>query len=318
MISPRTKRNSFWIILIVLVCIIGLIIWGLFSFGSSFLQSSNNAIQKITSLQLPTDPNKSHIEKFEIPFGKTSRKVRVYLPKDYETNKVETYPTLYLLHGKGGDETDWLDQGDAQKTLDQAIEDGTIPPLIVVFPDGNGSKTHHTQYINAADGSELNEDLIYKDLVQQIDQKYRTKDDANFRAIGGNSAGGFGALNIGLKHQDVFGEIMSFSGYGHLLTYSSPSLIQGSEEVVNSNSPLTYISKLKAHTTTVWMTIGEDDSSAFIEDNMQLKKSLTKANIENEGTIIDGAHDWNFWTKHLPDGLQWLGQKWKSKQDLVQ
>ncbi len=311
--SPHTKRNNFWIITILASLVsIGLIVWGLVSFASPFLKTASNAIKQATWQS--ADPGKSHIEKFEIPFGQGKRKMRVYIPANYDTEKEKTYPTLYLLHGKGGDETDWLEQGDAQKTLDTAIENGAIEPLIVIFPDGNGSKTHHTQYINSADGSELNEDLIYKDLVHLIDTKYRTKEDSKFRAIGGNSAGGFGALNIGLKHQDVFGEIMSFSGYGHLLTYSSPSLIQGSQKVIASNSPLTYLSSIKQHAVSIWMTIGKSDSSAFIEDHIQLEKALDKVHIENTITFVDGAHDWNFWTSYLPEGLEWLGEKWKSAE----
>lgn len=289
--------------------VITLAVWGIFSYAASFLQTPKEIIDQVKNWK-PSDQSGSHIEKFEIPFGDISRKVRVYIPKEYSEDATKTFPTFYLLHGKGGDETDWLDQGDAQQTLDAAIEDGTIPPVIVVFPDGNGSKTHHTQYINSADGNELNEDLIYKDLVALIGKKYRTIDDPKFRAIGGNSAGGFGALNIGLKHQDVFGEIMSFSGYGHLLTYSSPSLIQGSKKVIDSNSPLTYLSDLKNHSVLVWMTIGKSDSSAFIEDHIQLEKALNKAHIENDITFVDGAHDWDFWKSHLKEGLSWLGTNW--------
>lgn len=310
MIPLHKKRNRFWIVTTVLIsfCVVGLIVWAIYSFA----KLPKNVIEEISNWRPQTNQNESHIEKFTIPFGKGSRKVRAYIPKDYNEKPNETYPTLYLLHGKGGDETDWLDQGDAAQTLDTAISNGTIPPTIVIFPDGNGSKTHHTQYINAADGSELNEDLIYKDLVHLVDQKYRTKNDPKFRAIGGNSAGGFGALNIGLKHQDVFGQIIVYSGYGHLLTYSSPSLIQGSQEVINNNSPLTYLNKLKTHSASVWMMIGKDDSSAFIEDNIQLDKALDKANISNQVTFTEGAHDWNFWKNHLNEGLVWLGTQWRS------
>jgi len=313
--STRAHKKIILTIIIVFISFgaIILLILSNFSFVFSFFQPKDKTTEQTETWQSIWNKDTSRIEKFNIPFGQSSRRVEVYLPKDYDTNIQTTYPTLYLLHGKGGDETDWLNKGEVQKTLDEAIDNNIIEPLVVVLPDGNGSKNHHTQYINAADGSELNEDLIYKDLVELITKKYRTKNDSKFRAIGGNSAGGFGSLNIGLKHQDVFGEVMSFSGYGHLLTYSSPSLIQNSKEVIDNNSPLTYISKLKTKNLKIWLTIGSGDSSAFIEDNYKLKKSLDRVDINNQLTVTSGAHDWNFWKSHLGDGLSWLGLQWRDR-----
>jgi len=313
--STRAHKKIILTIIIVFISFgaIILLILSNFSFVFSFFQPKDKTTEQTETWQSIWNKDTSRIEKFNIPFGQSSRRVEVYLPKDYDTNIQTTYATLYLLHGKGGDETEWLNKGEVQKTLDEAIDNNIIEPLVVVLPDGNGSKNHHTQYINAADGSELNEDLIYKDLVELITKKYRTKNDSKFRAIGGNSAGGFGSLNIGLKHQDVFGEVMSFSGYGHLLTYSSPSLIQNSKEVIDNNSPLTYISKLKTKNLKIWLTIGSDDSSAFIEDNYKLKKSLDRVDINNQLTVTSGAHDWNFWKSHLGDGLSWLGLQWRDR-----
>ncbi len=299
--------------IVVSFCVIALLLWTHYSSSSDFLLYPVKTMKRTEIWHSIWNKNGSHIEKFSIPFGQGSRKIEVYLPNGYDPDSRTAYPTLYLLHGKGGNETDWLNQGDAQETLDTAIENKIIEPLIVVFPDGNGSPVHNTQYINSASGSELNEDLIYKDLVRLISQKYRVKDDPRFRAIGGNSAGGFGSINIGLKHQNIFGQIMAFSGYGRLLTYSSPALIQNSQEIIDNNSPLTYISKIKNKDTKVWMTIGSSDYPAFVEDNNNLKKAFDTAAINNQLTITSGGHDWNFWKSQLDDGLNWLGTQWRDQ-----
>jgi hypothetical protein len=68
--------------------------------------------------QIYADPPSTIIENRDnIPHGKlemieyqsktvgTTRKMNVYTPPGYSTN--QKYPVLYLLHGIGGDETEW-------------------------------------------------------------------------------------------------------------------------------------------------------------------------------------------------------------------
>ncbi len=55
----------------------------------------------------------------------------IYLPADYETSE-RTYPVVYLLHGYTDDNTGWLQFGEVNRFADKAIEDGTIPPTIIV------------------------------------------------------------------------------------------------------------------------------------------------------------------------------------------
>ena len=52
----------------------------------------------------------------------------VYLPDGYDTGKLR-YPVMYLLHGNGGDENEWVAKGEAQKTIDRLIADGLMPEL---------------------------------------------------------------------------------------------------------------------------------------------------------------------------------------------
>ena len=47
-------------------------------------------------------------------------KYTIYLPDDYKQGS-RRYPVLYLLHGAGGDENEWLYKGGARETLDAMI-----------------------------------------------------------------------------------------------------------------------------------------------------------------------------------------------------
>jgi enterochelin esterase-like enzyme len=96
-------------------------------------------------------------------------KYTVYLPADYETSE-RTYPVVYLLHGYSDDNTGWLQFGEVNRYADQAIAAGTIPPMIIVMPDGAKS-----WYINAYDGKESYEDFFFNEFMPSIEKTYRIK-----------------------------------------------------------------------------------------------------------------------------------------------
>ncbi len=65
-------------------------------------------------------------QKFQSPTLGRDWVYNIYLPDGYDTGKLR-YPVMYLLHGNGGDENEWVAKGDAQKTIDRLIADGQMP-----------------------------------------------------------------------------------------------------------------------------------------------------------------------------------------------
>lgn len=267
--------------------------------------------QKTPSVQLRA-LEASQLITIEVPLQPTgTRNAIVYLPVGYVPKPKFKYPTVYLLHGSPGKESDWIELGNAQQTLDRLIQAGTIQPLIAVFPDGNGGLDRDTQYINATDGSELDEDFIWQQLVSTVDSQFPTLQQAKFRAIGGLSSGAFGAINIGLKHQAVFGKVIALSGYGRIeQNDQSALLIQGSKETIATNSPLDYIPKLTQNSTQLWLADGDQDSA--LQQNRALETALRAQHFQVEFQVYPGKHDWDFWSVHLSSALTWLGALWKS------
>src|ERR1051325_2880335 len=70
----------------------------------------------------------------------TIRRALIYTPPGFSKNK--KYPVLYLLHGIGGDEKEWLNGGKPQVILDNLYAEGKLVPMIVVMP--NGRSEEHT------------------------------------------------------------------------------------------------------------------------------------------------------------------------------
>ena len=65
--------------------------------------------------------------------------MRVYTPPGYSTAR--KYPVLYLLHGIGGTDTEWTQSCHANNVIDNLLAEGKIQPMVMVFPDGNSSRT---------------------------------------------------------------------------------------------------------------------------------------------------------------------------------
>src|SRR5215217_1600559 len=67
--------------------------------------------------------------KFQSPILNREWVYNVYLPDGYDTGALR-YPVMYLLHGNGADQNEWVVSGNMQQTVDQLIKDGQMPPAV--------------------------------------------------------------------------------------------------------------------------------------------------------------------------------------------
>lgn len=118
----------------------------------------------------------------------------VYLPPDYETSPNRRYPTIYWLHGGGGNQRGG---GLFVRLLDSAIRRGEAPPAIVFLLNGLGESC----WADSKDGKYPVDSIIAKEMVPYFDATFRTIARREARAIEGMSMGGYGALRLGLQPQ---------------------------------------------------------------------------------------------------------------------
>jgi len=152
------------------------------------------------------------ISYFSKTVGKNRRAI-IYTPPAYSKSK--KYPVLYLLHGIGGDEKEWLNGGHPQVILDNLYAENKIEPMIVVMPNGRATKDDSAKgNIMAPDKVQafatFEKDLL-GDLIPFIEKKYPVIKDREHRAIAGLSMGGGQSLNFGLGNLDQFAWIGGFS-----------------------------------------------------------------------------------------------------------
>ena len=171
----------------------------------------------------PDPPAGLDVKREGIPHGKlemieydsktvgTQRKMQVYTPPGY--TKDTKYPVLYLLHGIGGDETEWERFATPDVLLDNLIADGKAVPMIVVMPNGRAQKNDRAEgdvFAAAPAFAAFERDLL-DDVIPTIESRYSAHTNREHRALAGLSMGGGQSLNFGLAHLDTFAWVGGFS-----------------------------------------------------------------------------------------------------------
>lgn len=111
-----------------------------------------------------------------IQIGATTRTMGVYLPPGYDPNRAEPYKTIYLQHGSGQDQSDWLNIGSVPIIMDNLLHDGLTEPAVVV--------TTNSQYLGGNASSNL-ESVI----IPFVQNNYNVSTDRMDRAFAGLSMG---------------------------------------------------------------------------------------------------------------------------------
>jgi enterochelin esterase-like enzyme len=214
----------------------------------------------------------------------TTRKALVYTPPGY--SKKKKYPVLYLLHGIGGDEKEWLKGGNPQLILDNLLAEKKIEPMIVVMPNGRAMKDDRaTGNIMAPDKvaafATFEQDLL-TDLIPFIEKKYAVLNDREHRAIAGLSMGGGQSLNFGLGNLDQFAWVGGFS--------SAPNTKKPEELLPN---PEDAKKKLKL----LWLSCGDDDR--LISFSKRTHDYLFEHEVPHVYYVEPGVHDFKVWKNGL-------------------
>jgi enterochelin esterase-like enzyme len=132
----------------------------------------------------------------------------VYLPPHFTT--VQRYPVVYLLHGMPGTPRIYVGAPSHLARVAGELIAAGARPFIAVLPYA-GPATHRGR----AEWAGRWEDYLVHDVVPWTDAHLPTIRSAAGRTIAGLSAGGYGAVDIGLRHLDLFGTLESWSGYFH-------------------------------------------------------------------------------------------------------
>ena len=229
------------------------------------------------------------------PVTQSERRMEIYTPPGYNRTD-RAYPVFYLLHGGGGNDTDWTANMRANFILDNLLAQRKIAPMIVVMPDmevGPGVEQGCEHTADCLAPQELMESVL-----PYVEQNYRVLPGPQNRALAGLSVGGDVVRNTLLHYPNEFSYIGFFSG-GEMppdvitsVTQNDPQLLTG---VANSK-------ELKL----LWMSFAGEE---YLVANHQHWLAATEALFNQYGikyTYIDGptfgavyGHVWDTWRKDL-------------------
>jgi S-formylglutathione hydrolase FrmB len=245
----------------------------------------------------------------------------IYLPAGYETSE-RSYPVVYLLHGYTDDDTGWLQFGEINRYADKAITDGTIPPMIIVMPDGGVS-----WYMNSYDGKEKYEDFFVKEFMPNIEKMYKIKTQKKCRGIAGLSMGGFGSLNFALKYPDMFVAVAPLSAaiwddnamettpiesWDRTFAQLFGRDLKGKDRLSKAwyeNSALKLVETKSVEDlkkVRYWIDCGDDDF--LTKGNCLLHIALIEKKIPHEYRVRDGGHTWDYWRTGIIPALEFIGK----------
>jgi len=214
----------------------------------------------------------------------TKRKALIYTPPGY--SKDRKYPVLYLLHGIGGDEYEWLKGGHPEIILDNLYAQNKIEPMIVVMPNGRAMKDDRAAG-NIFDREKVEafatfEKDLLNDLIPFIEKTYPVNADKEHRAIAGLSMGGGQSLNFGLGNLNTFAWVGSFSAAPN--TKPPQQLLPSPEEAKK---------KLKL----LWISCGDNDG--LITFSIRTHDYLVANDVPHIFYIEAGVHDFKVWKNGL-------------------
>ena len=203
-------------------------------------------------------------------------KYSIYLPEGYDG--VKEFPVLWLIHGYGDDQNSWLDKGYLHRFAHQYASEGGRE-MIIVTPDGL------TDFYMGA-----YENYFFKELMPEVESKFKVKKGREYRTVAGLSMGGHGSLYYGLKYNDMF-------CYAYAM---SPACMFDVKQVIAG--------KDKADLPGITIETGIQDQTTNLQSVENIHNTLLNEGVWHDYITRDGGHDWTFWQTSLPKVLKKSGE----------
>lgn len=272
---------------------------------AALLLASVSATAQRASLQTIQLPSK--LVNATLPYN-------VILPPGYRAASTTRYSVLYLLHGWGGHYTDWL-------TRTNVADYAAQYRMIIVMPEG-----HDSWYVDGASGAnDKYESYILKELMPDVDKRYRTIQSRYGRAVAGLSMGGYGAIKYGLKYPATFAFAGSMSGAFGVTRYTEKEMggknwapflttfgLVGSEtrkvndifEITKGLTPAR-VSALPYF----YFDCGTEDAAQHFDRNRELSELFLEKKIPHEYRELPGEHSWQYWDQQVKEVLKIAAEK---------
>jgi putative tributyrin esterase len=251
---------------------------------------------------------------FESKLVNATLAYNVVLPPDYRASSATRYPVLYLLHGFGGHYSDWV-------TRTNLADYAARYRMIIVTPEGNDG--WYTDSVSSPSGKY--ESYILKELIPDVQKRFRTIDSRYGRGIAGLSMGGYGAIKFGLKSPGTFAFAGSMSGALATTSWTDDDLknlqsIRASvfgvfgppgSETRKANDIFEITRGLSAARIAalpyIYLDSGTEDF--LISHSTQFATLLREKKVPHEFRELPGDHNWAYWDQQVQEVLRIAAEK---------
>src|SRR5437588_501744 len=256
------------------------------------------------SVQMAAASGPGTVQVLHLPSADSDRRTRdvwVYRPPGPDSSNL---PVLWFLHGLPGGPGDVFDAGLAQ-AMDGWIASGGSP-FVVAAPDGNGNAHPDTEWADSVDGADRVESFIVKVAIPAVEGSQAR--DRDHRGIAGFSMGGYGAANLGLRHPELFSQVVSLDGYFHI---DDPSgVFAGDGAAMAANSPDQHPDRARALRT--MLDDGRSDKVPLTEgESTRFKGLLDGAGAFSDLVLPQGDHSWRFVSSQFFAMQGFLNASWR-------
>lgn len=173
----------------------------------------------------PSNVKKGKLNKTTLAYSTGYNKtVWVYTPSDYDPNRAEAYPTIYMMDGQNlfSDHKDSYGGWDVESAVEGLLTNTGRSAIVVGIDNGNSKRDSEltpnigtpvpevgSQYVNGT--GKAYSDFVVNKVMPYVRANYNSSTKREENCVSGSSSGGLECFYIGMENKDKFGTIGALS-----------------------------------------------------------------------------------------------------------
>jgi S-formylglutathione hydrolase FrmB len=228
------------------------------------------------------------------PIPGARRASMVYVPPGYSAAR--RYPVVLLLAGMPGSPWSYVRSLSLASVADTLVARGRAAPFVAVMPPAGPSGHYDGEWAGPW------ERYLVRDVLPWAAAHLAVSDD---RTIAGLSAGGFGAVDVALRHPGLFRRVEAWGGY--FRPFRDGPLRRASAAELAANDPMLLVSReaalLRALGTLFFLSTGPGHGRVTPADTVRFARLLHARGLPYDLELL--ARKRGAWERQLVDGLRW-------------